>query len=334
MRAALMQAPHQPTVTTVEDPTPGPGEVVVKVDSCGICGTDLHITDGDFAPTPYPIVPGHEFAGEVVARGAGVHDLAEGTFAAVDPSLFCGACPQCARGRGNLCERWGGIGVTTPGGFAEYVSVPRANVYAIPEDVPRRWGGLVEPLSCAVHGLDRLPLQAGDTVLVYGAGAMGLLLGQLLRRGDIARLDMVDLNADRLPLAQRLCADATATSAHELQEQRWDVVVDATGAIPAIQDGLPRVRAGGTFFVFGVAPAQATVPFSPFTVYNSEINIIGSMAVLHSFGRARDLLAAGAIDGDALLTDRLPLDRFPEALERVRRGQGLKTAIAPQEEGP
>jgi 2-desacetyl-2-hydroxyethyl bacteriochlorophyllide A dehydrogenase len=329
MRAAVMQEPGKPTVTTVADPAPGPDEVVIAVESCGVCGTDLHIYDGDFAPTPYPIVPGHEFAGEVVAVGAGVDGLRGGTFAAIDPSLFCGACMQCRRGRGNLCESWGAVGVTTAGAFAEFVRVPSANVYPLPDGVPRRWGALVEPVSCCVHALDRLPLHAGDTVLLYGAGTMGLLLGQLLRRADVAALNVVDVNPDRLPLARQLCADAAATAADEFGRAGWDVVIDATGAVPAIRDGLPRVRRGGTFLVFGVAPEDATTPFSPFTVYNSEISIIGSMAVLHSYGRAVDLVAAGAIDGDALLSDPLPLENFPRALDQVRAGVGLKTTISP-----
>lgn len=329
MRAVVMEEPGKPVVTTMDDPAPGSGEVVIAVESCGICGTDLHIYDGDFAPTPYPIVPGHEFAGEVVALGVDVDDVSEGAFVAIDPSLFCGACVQCRRGRGNLCERWGAVGVTAPGAFAEFVRVPRANVYPLPDGVPRRWGALVEPVSCCVHALDRLPLRAGDTVLLYGAGTMGLLLGQLLRRADVAALQVVDINPARLPLAQRLCADAAATSADEFDEDGWDVVIDATGAVPAIHDGLARVRRGGTFLVFGVAPEDATTPFSPFTVYNSEISIIGSMAVLHSYGRAVDLVAAGAIDGDALLSEPLPLEDFPRGLERVRAGEGLKTSIAP-----
>ena len=329
MRAAVIEEPGRTTVTTVDDPVPGPNEVVVDVALCGICGTDLHVHDGDFAPTTYPIIPGHEFAGEVVAVGSEVEDLAEGTYVAVDPSLFCGACVQCRRGRGNLCERWGAIGVTASGGFAELVSVPRANAYPLPPGVPRNWGGLVEPLSCCVHALDRLPLTAGDSVLLYGAGTMGLLLGQLLRRADVTRLDVVDVNPERLPLASRLCADGTATSADTLSAERWDVVIDATGAIPAVDDGLPRVRPGGTFLMFGVAPEHATTQFSPFTVYNSEISIIGSIAVLHSFGRAVDLLASGAVDGDALVQDTVPLEDFAKGLDQLRSGRGLKTSVTP-----
>jgi threonine dehydrogenase-like Zn-dependent dehydrogenase len=123
MRAVVLREPGKPEVVEMADPTPGPDDVVVAVDACGICGTDIHIYDGDFAPTPYPIVPGHEFCGEVVAAGSDA-DVPEGRFAAVDPSLFCGRCSECRRGRGNLCRDWGAIGVTVDGAFAEYVRVP------------------------------------------------------------------------------------------------------------------------------------------------------------------------------------------------------------------
>src|SRR5262249_56459473 len=128
------------------------------VDGCGIWGSDLDIYDGDFAPTPYPIVPGHEFCGEVVASADG--EIAEGTFAAIDPSLHCGRCSECRRGRGNLCLHWGAIGVTVDGAFAEYVRVPVANVYPLDDRIPRRWGTIVEPPSCVGHAMD--PLEAPD----------------------------------------------------------------------------------------------------------------------------------------------------------------------------
>ena len=119
MRAAVIETPGTVSVTTVPDPAPGPGQVVVAVAACGICGTDLHIFDGDFAPTPYPIVPGHEFAGEIAAVGPDVRSLRVGDRVAVDPSLFCGHCHYCERGQGNLCENWNAIGVTRDGACAD-----------------------------------------------------------------------------------------------------------------------------------------------------------------------------------------------------------------------
>ncbi|AKA07867.1 alcohol dehydrogenase [Streptomyces noursei ZPM] len=331
MRAVVIHTPGQYEVTTVTDPVPGPGEVVVAPAAVGICGTDVHIVQGEFAPTPYPIVPGHEFTGEVVALGAGVTGLRTGERVAVDPSLFCGACHYCANGHGNLCENWGAIGDTVDGAMAEYVKVPAANCYRLPENVEFTQGALIEPLSCAVHGFDVLPRRLGDHYLIYGAGTMGLLMLQLARTAGAASLSVVDINTDRLRVAERLGADATAVSAEELDRpQGWETVIDCTGAIPVIEDGLGRVRRGGTFQQFGVAPSAATAAFSPFRVYNDEITIVGSMAVLHSFGRAVDLMAKGVVDADTMITHRYPLDDFDAALRTFREGSGRKIQLHPQ----
>ncbi|MEE6266597.1 zinc-dependent alcohol dehydrogenase family protein [Streptomyces diastatochromogenes] len=331
MRAVVIHTPGQYEVTTVTDPVPGPGEVVVAPAAVGICGTDVHIVQGEFAPTPYPIVPGHEFTGEVVALGADVTGLRTGERVAVDPSLFCGACHYCANGRGNLCENWGAIGDTVDGAMAEYVKVPAANCYRLPENVEFAQGALIEPLSCAVHGFDVLPRRLGDHYLIYGAGTMGLLMLQLARTAGAASLSVVDINTDRLRVAERLGADATAVGAAELDRpQGWETVIDCTGVIPVIEDGLGRVRRGGTFQQFGVAPSAATAAFSPFRVYNDEITIVGSMAVLHSFGRAVDLMAKGVVDADTMITHRYPLDGFDAALRTFREGAGRKIQLHPQ----
>lgn len=331
MKAVLIETPRQVDVVSLDDPTPGPQDAVVQVEACGICGTDIHVLEGDFAPTRYPIVPGHEFCGEVVAVGAGVRGLTVGDFVAVDPSLFCGRCFFCRRGRGNLCENWNAIGVGQAyGACAELVRVPGANAFPLPPDLPRRWGTLIEPLSCAVRGFDQVSVRLADSYLIYGAGTMGLMLAQLAAHAGASRLDMVDINPGRFDLARRLGADRVAASADELEQPRgWDVVIDATGAVPAIEDGLRRVRRGGTFLVFGVAGVDAMARFSPFRVYNDEITIVGSMAVLHSFERARDLVVRGVIDCAAMITHRYPLDAYPDAIATFRSGGGLKVQVAP-----
>lgn len=135
MRAVIIDQPGSFRVGRVDDPAPGPHDVVVQVGACGICGTDLHIIDGEFPPSPYPLVPGHEFAGTVTAVGTQVTDLAVGRRVAVDPSLFCGRCSYCRIGRGNLCENWNAIGDTVSGAFAEYVAVPVANAHVIPDEL-------------------------------------------------------------------------------------------------------------------------------------------------------------------------------------------------------
>ena len=157
MRAIVLDRPGSFRVAEVPDPTPGEGQIVVKVDACGICGTDIHIMDGEFPPTPYPITPGHEFAGTIAAVASDVRiDLPVGAKVAVDPSLYCGYCRRCRSGRDNLCENWAAIGDTVDGAFAEYVAVPAANAHLLPDGIDGQLGAMIEPLACAVHGLRRL----------------------------------------------------------------------------------------------------------------------------------------------------------------------------------
>ncbi|GAA2545283.1 zinc-dependent alcohol dehydrogenase family protein [Pseudonocardia hydrocarbonoxydans] len=328
MRAAVISA-DRVTVENVPDPTPGPREVVVAVAGCGICGTDLHIADGEFAPT-LPVTPGHEFAGEVVARGRDVTEIELGQQVAVDPSLHCGECYFCRRGRGNLCERWAAIGVSTTGGAAEYAVAPVANCVVLPPGVSPADAALIEPLSCAVRGFDVLAPALGDHYLIYGAGTMGLMMMELAKRAGAASVSMVDLNPARLETAKELGCTHTVTSADELEQRRgWDVVIDCTGVVAAIEDGLGRVIRGGTFQQFGVANEDAVARFSPFRVYNQEIRIVGSMAVLHSFERAAELFADGVLRPEIMISDRKPLEEYPAALEQFRAGVGRKIQVCP-----
>ena len=331
MKAVVIEEPNRVAIKQVADPTPLPSEAVVKVEACGICGTDIHVLRGEFAPTRYPIVPGHEFCGEVVAIGNDARNVKVGDFVAVDPSLFCGRCRQCRAGRFNLCEYWNAIGVgSANGASAEFVAVPSANAFPLPPDLPRHWGALVEPLSCAVHGLDMVDAKVAEDYLIYGAGTMGLLLAQLAKDAGASRVEMVERNPKRHDLAKRLAADRIVVSADELERpQGWDVVIDATGVVPAIEDGIRRVARGGTFLMFGVANADATATFSPFRIYNDEIKIVGSMAVLHSFERALSLLGKGVIDCQAMITNRFKLDEYQTAIDTFLAGSGLKVQVAP-----
>ncbi|MBL3667522.1 zinc-dependent alcohol dehydrogenase family protein [Streptomyces sp. M2CJ-2] len=329
MKAALIEAPGKVTVTTVPDPTPGPRDVVVDVAACGLCGTDLHILQGEFAPK-LPIVPGHEFAGEVVGVGSAVTELSVGDRVAVDPSLYCNECRYCRHGRNNLCERWAAIGVTVTGGAAEYAVAPVANCVKLPDHVETADAALIEPLSCAVRGYDVLNAKVGAHVLIYGSGTMGLMMLELAKRTGAASVDVIDVNPERLATAEKLGCSRAAASAEEFQRPNgWEVVIDATGNAAAIQDGLDRVAKAGTFLQFGVADYATRVTIDPYRIYNQEITITGSMAVLHSFERAADLFATGVLDPDVFISDRIPLDRYPEALAQFAAGQGRKILITP-----
>ncbi|HTK06804.1 MAG TPA: alcohol dehydrogenase catalytic domain-containing protein, partial [Ktedonobacteraceae bacterium] len=219
MQAAIIDAPGNIRVGSLPDPLPRPDELLIRVGACGICGTDLHLIDGDSPLARYPLVPGHEFAGEVVALGSNVAEqggngearIVVGSRVAVEPNLYCGHCEGCRTGHENLCLNYTAVGVTTNGAIAEYVAVPAAKAYVLPDTISLREAALIEPVSCAVHGMHSLNPRSGDTFLIVGAGTMGLLLLQLALRGGASRIAVVDVNAQRLARAEQLGATRTYT---------------------------------------------------------------------------------------------------------------------------
>ena len=340
MRAAIIDTPRKIRVGNIADPTPKPDELVIRVGACGICGTDLHVVDGDSPLVRYPIVPGHEFAGEVVAVGSNVPQsiggretkLTVGARVAVEPNIYCGYCAFCRTGHENLCLNYTAIGVTVAGAFAEYVTVPASKAYVLPDNLSFQEAALIEPVSCAVHGMHSLNPKSGDTFLIVGAGTMGLILLQLVVRGGASKVAVVDLNTQRLQRAATLGASQTQTDINKLLEEEplgFDCVIDVTGVARAIEGAFPAVKRGGKFMIFGVAPQEARISLSPFRIYNDEITVLGSMAVLFSFGPALDLISGGVLNTEALLTTALPLEDFPTALNMVRKGEGVKTQILP-----
>lgn len=332
MRAIQIERPGEYSEVELPKPEPGPEDVIVAVGACGVCGTDLHILAGEFPPTPYPIVPGHEAAGTIAGVGSAVVGLKEGDRVGIDPSLFCGACHFCRLGRGNLCERWGAIGDTVDGAFAEFAKVPAANAYPIPDDMSFGAAAFVEPVSCAVHAVDRLQLNFGESVLIYGAGTMGLILAQLLRSAGASFVALCDVNTSRLERAKDFGFTVMGEDYEAIRlaaPRGYDNVIEATGVTKVANDAMTATAKGGKLMIFGVSPAGEQASYEPFRVYNEEITIVGSMAVLVSYGRAVDLVAGGAVDAPRMLSHTLGLDGFSEALELVRKGEGLKVQIDP-----
>jgi D-arabinitol dehydrogenase (NADP+) len=338
VKAAYYQARRELDVREAPDPEPGPNEVLVRVAACGICGTDQHIFDGDFFPS-YPLIGGHELAGQVVALGPQSVDtvVREGDRVAVDPSLFCGSCFFCQRAQGNHCLNWNAIGVTRDGGFAEYVVAPTANVYLVGE-MPYEVAAFIEPISCVVYGLQRLRIPIGANALIYGAGPIGLLMLQLVAHGGASTIAVVDLNEDKLRLARSLGAHEAALAGpgaddvlRNISPLGFDVVIDCTGVPAVVEHMFTHVRRNGKLLFFGVNPPDARVAISPFDVYQKDLEIHGSFALRYTFHDAFALLESGAIDVQPLLSDRFPIESFPEALELAGSGEAYKVQIQPAE---
>jgi len=337
VKALVVEAVGRAAIEDVPYPESGAEEVTVKVEACGLCGTDAHIFHGDFL-SPYPLIPGHEFAGTVAEVGSEVSEWKVGDRVAVDPGVFCHDCYFCKTDRGNHCLRWKGIGVTMSGGFAEYCAVPQANLYLIDDDTSFEEGALIEPISCVVYGLRRLKPQVGDHALVFGAGPIGLLHAQLLKQGGAASVTVVDLERRRLDLATRLGATHVVEAGpgqearlKALQPLGFELVVDATGVPAVVERTFDYVKRTGKIMFFGVNPRDAKIRVSPFDVYARDLEIYGSFALRYTFYYARDLLAAGVVKVDPLISHSIGLEEGLQALVSPEKYPGrMKIILRPQ----
>jgi 2-desacetyl-2-hydroxyethyl bacteriochlorophyllide A dehydrogenase len=337
VKAAYYQARRELAVREAPDPEPGVNEVLIRVAACGICGTDQHIFDGDFFPS-YPLIGGHELAGDILALGPQEVETAlrEGDRVAVDPGLFCGSCFYCRRGQGNHCLNWNAIGVTRDGGFAQYVVAPTANVYSV-GDMDYEVAAFIEPISCVVYGLQRLRIPVGANALIYGAGPIGLLMAQLVSNGGASSVAVVDLKPDKLDVARSLgaqevvLADASAdTALRDVSALGFDVVIDCTGVPAVVEHMFTHARNNAKLLFFGVNPADARVAVSPYDVYRKDLEVYGSFSFRYTFHDALALLQSGAVDVKPLVSDRFPIEGFPEALALAGSGDALKVQIRPQ----
>jgi len=328
MRAVVITEPDVLEVVKVDDPTPERDDVVVAVRGCGICGTDLHLVSGDLGLDRLPLIPGHEPWGEVVAVGSRVSNVSIGDLVAVDPSLHCGQCTPCRRGQGNMCEAWGAIGGTRSGAWADFVLAPSANAHRLPRDLPLNAAPLIEPVACAIRGLQRLNPAPDEAAIVFGAGTMGLILTLMLESRGVGPVTLVETNADRRDLARKLTR-AEVLTPDEAADLRAPWVLEATGNPRAFEAALSCVQRAGTFLVFGVASPQATAQVSPHRIYADELTILGSMAILRTFGPAVDAVARHADVLAPLITDVVALENIEAGLEAVRSGTAVKVVVDP-----
>lgn len=320
MKAAQIVRPEQGIVTSVAEPTPDADDVLIKVRAAGICGTDLHIFKGEYE-AEYPIIPGHEFSGEVVAVGANVTNFKVGDRVTADPNIPCNRCAYCQRNEPNQCKNLRAIGVTRSGAFADYVIAPEANVFGI-GDMTYGAAALIEPLACVAWGMMQVNVRPGDTALVFGAGPMGILVAQSLKQAGAVRVVVTDVVPWRLQMAEQLGATHTVISDQQqaaklkaIAPDGYDIVADATG-IPAVLESTFQYAAPrGKIWVFGVTPQGSTVKFPSYEVFRRDLKIIGSFAVNRTFPQSIALIQSGAIQVEPLISHRFELAEFTHALD-------------------
>ena len=341
MKAVVYDAARSYAVTDIPTPRAGPGEVRIKVGQVGVCGTDLHIHEGDFNAV-FPLIPGHELVGVVDERGAGASRFALGEQVTVNPNVYCGHCDYCLAGRLILCANLQGHGSNFPGFFAEYVTVPERLVFSV-EGLAEDVAVFAEPAACAMHGLESLDLRPGASVLVFGAGPTGLLLAQLIASGGASSVTVAAPTQFKLDTAAGLGIDRTVRISRDDAEGNiarlrqaspggdgYDVVVEATGSTRIGDICVPLTRNGGTVLVYGVTRAEDVVGFHPFDVFRREITIRGSFAEITSFAAAIAALRGGRARTDGIITHRFALDDYGKALDALQHAPDMhKIVIVP-----
>jgi D-arabinitol dehydrogenase (NADP+) len=326
MKAAVILQPNRIETQEVPVPEPGAGEVLVKVMASGICGTDIHIFRGEYLGS-YPVIPGHEFAGVIEKVGAEVTRFKVGDRVAIEPNIACDNCINCLNNRHNFCLNWQAVGVTRPGGMAQFVTAPEKSVFDI-EELPFEQGAFMEPLSCVLHGVERLDLDVAARVAILGAGPIGCLLLQVIRAQGAAQVTMVDKNTARTEFARALGADVALTSLEDLPRDAFDAVVDATGVVMVMSRTPEFARHGGKILLFGVPPSGKAMTVEAFPIFRKGLTILSSFTSLRNSYQALDLLKSGRVAVEGLISHRLPLEGLERGIELLEGGlEGVKKVM-------
>lgn len=343
MKALLLSEYGRLDLVEVPMPRPGPDEVLVRVEACGICGSDVHGFDGSTGRRIPPLIMGHEAAGTITAIGEAVKNYSEGARVTFDSTIYCGQCKYCKSGQMNLCENRTILGVSTPdfrraGAFADYVVVPQHILYNLPAAVEFKEAAMVEPLAVAVHAVAVTELPKGATALVVGAGMIGLLVLQVLRDAGCSSVIVTDIDDTRLKLAQELGATVTLNAktfdvAAEVMKHTngagVDVALEAVGSTPTIKTAIDCVRKGGTVTLIGNVSPTAEIPLQ--AVVGRQLRLQGSAASAGEYPKCIDLLARGVVKVKPLITAVAPLEDGANWFERLhsREPNLMKIVLSP-----
>ncbi len=334
MKAAVFYGKYDLRVEELNAPVvSGKNDVLLKVKACGVCGTDMHIFDGDegAAATPSGTVLGHEFAGEVVEVGSGVTSVKAGDRVCVDPNWLCNTCDYCRGGIGHFCEHMNGIGTTMNGGFAEYCVVPESQVYRFGNKLSYAEAAMTEPVACCLHGIDMSDIKAGDTVAVIGGGMIGLLMLQLAKLGGAAKLILIEPIEEKRRIAEQLGADITIDPLNEDVHSvlgahgitRISTVIECVGKTATMKQAIAIAGKKSTVMLFGLSAPNDEMAIKPFELFKKEIVLKASFINPYTQRRALDLIDSGKIDVSSMVYKKIPVDELPAVLaDKKQRALG------------
>lgn len=339
MKSAVFYGKHDIRVEEWKKPEVSEEEVLIKVMACGICGTDVHIYEGDkgAADTTPPTILGHEFAGVVEAVGSKVSSFKAGDRVCVDPNQLCGNCDYCRSGLGHFCECMVGIGTTSNGAFAEYCAVKQSQVYHLADTTTFEEGAMTEPLACCLHGIDMCDITPSSVVMVIGGGMIGQLMIQLAKLAGAYKIILLEPVAVKREMGRKLGADICIDSIHEdvskilkeNQVSRINTVIECAGLPETIKQAIGFAGKKSTVMMFGLTKPDETVDIKPFEFFEKEIVLKSSFINPYTQQRALDLINAKKVDVRSMVCGCLGLDELNEVLKSPEMRAKGKYIISP-----
>jgi L-iditol 2-dehydrogenase len=343
MRALYFYGPKDLKVQEVPIPVINQDELLVRVSFAGVCGTDNRIYQGT-KKIAGPRIIGHEFSGVITEVGENVQDFAIDDHVTVYPMIPCGECYTCRSGRKNICVNRTTIGYEIDGGFAQYVKIPKeaiqmGNVLKVSALLDEKVVSITEPIAAALNGIKRANIQKGDSVVIIGAGPIGLFHVQLARLKEPGQLIVIEPDSEKRDLAIQLGATVTINPFEESPDSRIqeltngdgaDIVIIDVGIPTLIEESLEYVKKGGTYVIFAGAPHGSKISIDPNLIHYKEINLTGSSASTPEIHReVLDLVESGQLDVSRLISEVVPLDDWERAIEMKNSFQKIKVIIDP-----
>lgn len=330
MRAIVYDKVREFELRDIPIPEIKPNQVLVKIDCCGICKTDVHQHSGKFI-VEFPLIPGHEMAGTIVELGSEVTKFQVGDRVTVDDTSQCGTCYYCQNDMPLFCENFRSKGANEPGAFAEYVAADFDKVFKLADHISFEEGCFSEPTACAMHGMDVIAVQPGEHVLLFGAGSTGIILAQLLNNSGAGSVTVAAPSQDKLDLLKELgirhtyqiSRDDAESNREEILKEHphgYDVVVDATGSAKVAEEAINYLKKNGRLVLYAVYNDEDRISISPYDFFEKQFHITGSFAQYHCFPRAVNAINEGIVKVDKLVTKVLPLEKFGEGLEIAAKG--------------
>ncbi len=342
MKSAVFYGKRDIRVEELEIPRIGPQEVLIKVMACGVCGSDVHIYEGDQGSTATvpPLIQGHEFSGIIVETGSEVRNCKAGDRVCVDPADNCNECYYCASGMMGHCEHMGAIGTNQNGGFSQYCRVKAKLVHHLADDVTFVQGAMAEPLACCINGADRSDIKVSDNVVVYGGGMIGLLLLQLAKLKGAGKVVLVEPVEEKRQAAKKLGASLTINPVEQNVKETLlangirhvQVVIETCGLKSTSEEAIEIADRRGTVLLFAVTAVESVIQLKTYELFRKELTVKGSYCSPYDMGRAVDLINAHRIDVTSMLGGKEPLERLADILSSPEMRAKGKYVILPNGE--